>query len=83
MDQQTEAEAKVLVELFEHAGWGVLTRQLKARVEAFQSGCPFNINDEKQLYFMKGAIQSLNEIVMLPEAVIASLEQEPEPPSDT
>ena len=83
MDERAQAEAQVLAQLFEHPGWEVLARQTKERVEAFQAGCPFNINTVEQLYFAKGTIAALNELLSKPSQLAAFLEAAVEPESDT
>lgn len=75
MDER-ESELQALRDLFEHPGWKILVRNTKERMEQFRSGFPFNVQDERQLYFSKGLMAALQSIVDL-EAQLEAADQEP------
>ena len=72
MDERMKAEVEILSELVEHPGWAVLARNTKERIEAFQSGAPFNIRDEADLNFHRGVIATLFDLLALPEKLEAA-----------
>jgi hypothetical protein len=72
MDERMKAEVEILSELVEHPGWAVLARNTQERIEAFQSGAPFNIRDEADLNFHRGVIATLFDLLALPEKLEAA-----------
>jgi len=72
MDERMKAEVEILSELVEHPGWAVLARNTKERIDAFQSGAPFNIRDEADLNFHRGVIATLFDLLALPEKLEAA-----------
>lgn len=81
MDER-ESELDALRDLFEHPGWKILIRNTNERIEAFRAGFPFNVQDEKQLYFAKGLMAALSSITSLEEQLAAETEAADAPPED-
>ena len=71
MDEREKAEYDALVALVEHPGWAVLARNTKERIEAFQSGSPFNMKNEADLNFHRGVIATLYDLMALPDKLEA------------
>lgn len=65
MDERLAAEMADIRAMFDHPGWLALKRQTQERVDAFQAGCPFNIENERQLYFMRGVMATLREVLIM------------------
>ena len=63
MDERLEAELADLRAMFDHPGWTALKRHTQERMDAFRSGFPFNVEDERQLYFTRGVMATLAEIL--------------------
>jgi hypothetical protein len=63
MDERERQELTEVEQLMEHPGWAVLMRQTQERIDSFQKGSPFNIADEKALYFAKGVVATLLELL--------------------
>lgn len=59
MDDRLEAEEADIQAMFEHPGWIAIKRRTQEQLDAFRAGMPLNINDERQLYFMRGVIATL------------------------
>lgn len=73
---ETQAETDVLRDLVQHPGWQVLMRNTKERMEQFRAGFPFNVQDERQLYFARGLMAALGSILSL-EDQLEALENAP------
>ena len=69
MDEKLRAENEALKDLFQHPGWAVLMRTTQERIENFRAGFPFNVDDEKALYFAKGMMGTLKTLIDLPETL--------------
>lgn len=75
---QLAAEREALLDMFQHPGWAALVRQTKERLEMFREGMPFNIATQEQLYFAKGMVSTLTELVNLQERLSVSDERPPD-----
>jgi hypothetical protein len=81
MEEREKQELEAIESLCEHPGWDVLMRETQERIDQFRAGAPFNIADEKALFFAKGAIATLTELL----GTAARCEQtraNQEPPAD-
>lgn len=65
MDERLKAEMEDIQAMFAHPGWIALKRQTQERIDNFRTGFPFNVENERQLYFSRGVIASLTELVNL------------------
>lgn len=63
MDERLAAEMADMQAMFQHPGWIALKRNTQERIDAFRSGFPFNIEDERQLYFTRGVMAALLELL--------------------
>jgi hypothetical protein len=70
MDEK-DSETDALRDLVQHPGWRVLMRNTKERMDQFRAGFPFNVQDEKQLYFARGLMAALSSITSLEDQLDA------------
>lgn len=81
MDER-ESELDALRDMFQHPGWRILVRNTQERIDQFRKGFPFNVKDEKQLYFAHGLMAALTSITTMEEQLEnaeAAQSGEPEP----
>lgn len=63
--QQFEAEMVDIRAMFEHPGWTALKRHTQLRLDSFRDGFPFNVGTVEQLYFVRGVMATLNELLSM------------------
>lgn len=67
-----KAENDALRDMFQTPGWAVLVRNTQERMDEFRKASPFNIPDEKTLYFSQGLFAALDTIIRMPEYLEAT-----------
>jgi len=67
MDEKMQLEAEMvdIKAMFEHPGWTALKRHTQVRMDAFREGFPFNVSTVEQLYFVRGVMATLNELLVM------------------
>lgn len=63
MDEREKAELRAVSKLVEHEGWAVLMRQTQEKLDLFRSGLPLNIRNIEELFFAKGVVVTLTELL--------------------
>lgn len=82
MTDERDTENEALKEMFQSPGWKVLMRNTTTRIDNFRKSFPFNVTDERTLYFSRGVMATLLELASL-ERVMEEYEKAPEmPPED-
>lgn len=82
MTDERDTENEALKEMFQSPGWKVLMRNTQTRIDNFRKSFPFNVTDERTLYFSRGVMATLLELASL-ERVMEEYEKAPEmPPED-
>lgn len=72
MDDKTQGENEALKAMFQTDGWAVLKRNTQSQLDHFREGFPFNVNDEKQLFFVRGMVATLTALLSLEEQLEAA-----------
>jgi len=67
MDEKMQLEAEMvdIKAMFEHPGWTALKRHTQLRLDSFRDGFPFNVSTLEQLYFARGVIATLSELLAM------------------
>lgn len=76
MDERVRAENEALKELFQTPGWQVLMRNTQSQLDNFRAGFPFNVNTVEQLYFTRGMMATLQELLNMEGRMEANEEAE-------
>lgn len=69
MDEATRQRLEAVGEMFGTLGWRYLREDLETQRATLKEGALSNVHDEKSLYFHKGVLRTLDQILGL-EAVV-------------
>lgn len=72
----TEKEqAELLLDMTAHPGWAVLCEITQGHVDGFKAGMPFNIKTLEELYFARGMLAALEDMLRVRDRAEAALNE--------